>query len=170
MYDLNMLLSCFRTKMSVKEAPSYLAKKYREELMSVFSTGRPNENSFHADRATSGINVTDGGDVITKTIRLRYVHLRGWVENQDTFKVNHEPKEPTQFGSVSGSEVQNLPFSHSGIVSLYRQNQKNQSNLVLYLVRRSKIFVSVATLALGIHSIGPQVGGIPQKHSTKYSE
>ena len=31
-----------------------------------------------------------------------------------------EQKEPTQFGSVSGSEIQNLPFSHSGIVSLYR--------------------------------------------------
>ena len=25
-----------------------------------------------------------------------------------------EPKEPTHFGSVSGSEIQNLPFSHSG--------------------------------------------------------
>ena len=35
-----------------------------------------------------------------------------------------EPKEPTQFGSVSGSEIQNLPFSHSGIVSLYRSEPK----------------------------------------------
>ena len=59
-----------------------------------------------------------------------------------------EPKEPTQFGYVSGSELQNLPFSHSGIVSLHRSNQKNQPNLVLYLVRRSKIFVLIhATLS-----------------------
>ena len=60
-----------------------------------------------------------------------------------------EPKEPTQFGSVSGSEIQHLPFSHSGILSFIGQNQKNQPNLVLYLVRsvrRSKISVSVATL------------------------
>ena len=35
-----------------------------------------------------------------------------------------EPKEPTQFGSVSGSEIHNLPFSHSSIVSLYRSEQK----------------------------------------------
>ena len=35
-----------------------------------------------------------------------------------------EPKEPTQLGSVSGSEIQNLPFSHSGIVSLYRAEPK----------------------------------------------
>jgi len=33
-----------------------------------------------------------------------------------------EPKEPTQLGSVSGSEIHNLPFSHSGIVSLYRSD------------------------------------------------
>ena len=35
-----------------------------------------------------------------------------------------EPKESTQFGSVSGSEIQNVPFSHSGIVSLYRSEPK----------------------------------------------
>ena len=35
-----------------------------------------------------------------------------------------EQKEPTQCGSVSGSEIQNLPFSHSGIVSLYRLEPK----------------------------------------------
>ena len=35
-----------------------------------------------------------------------------------------EPKEPTQFGSVSGSEIQNLPFSLSDIVSLYRAEPK----------------------------------------------
>ena len=35
-----------------------------------------------------------------------------------------KPKEPTQFGSVSGSEIQNLLFSQSGIVSLYRSEPK----------------------------------------------
>ena len=35
-----------------------------------------------------------------------------------------KPKEPTQFGSVSGSEIHNLPFSYSGIVSLYRSEPK----------------------------------------------
>ena len=35
-----------------------------------------------------------------------------------------EPKESTHFGSVSGSEVQNSPFSLSGIESLYRAEPK----------------------------------------------
>ena len=35
-----------------------------------------------------------------------------------------EPKEPTQFGSVSASEIQNLPFSNGVIVSLYRSEPK----------------------------------------------
>ena len=35
-----------------------------------------------------------------------------------------EPKEPTQFGFVSGSEIQNLTFSLSGIVYLYRSEPK----------------------------------------------
>ena len=35
-----------------------------------------------------------------------------------------EPKEPAQLGSVSGSEIQNLPFSLSGIISLYRLEPK----------------------------------------------
>ena len=59
-----------------------------------------------------------------------------------------EPKEPTQFGSVSGLRYK---MSHFPIVVPYLcvdQNQKNQPNLVLYLVRRSKIFVSVATLPM----------------------
>ena len=34
------------------------------------------------------------------------------------------PKEPTQFGSVSGSEIHNLLFSISGIVSLYQAEPK----------------------------------------------
>ena len=39
-----------------------------------------------------------------------------------------EPKEPSQFGSVSGSEIQNLPFSPSGIGSLYRKEPKEPTN------------------------------------------
>ena len=35
-----------------------------------------------------------------------------------------EPKEPTKFGSVSGLEIQNLPLSHCGIVSMYRSEPK----------------------------------------------
>ena len=36
-----------------------------------------------------------------------------------------EPKEPIQFGSVSGLEIQNLPFSHNGNVSLYWPEPKD---------------------------------------------
>ena len=35
-----------------------------------------------------------------------------------------EPEEPTQFGSVSGAEIQILPFPLSGIVSMYRSEPK----------------------------------------------
>ena len=35
-----------------------------------------------------------------------------------------EPKEPTQFGSVSGSEIHNMPCPLRGIVSLYRSEAK----------------------------------------------
>ena len=35
-----------------------------------------------------------------------------------------ETKEPTQFGSVSGSDIQNLPFPPSGIISLYQSEPK----------------------------------------------
>ena len=76
------------TQIGLKRSSTYFAKKFREELMNILSTGRPNENSIHVHMAKSGINVTNGGDVITKTIRLRYVHLKGWVEEQDSFKVN----------------------------------------------------------------------------------
>ena len=73
----------------LKQATLHLAKKMREELMNILLTGHPNERSFHVSRAVTGVKVTDGGDVITKTIRLRYVHLKGWVEEQESLKVNH---------------------------------------------------------------------------------
>ena len=41
-----------------------------------------------------------------------------------------EPKEPTTFGSVSGSEMQNLPFSHSGIVSA----RTKRTNLIWFCI------------------------------------
>ena len=57
-----------------------------------------------------------------------------------------KPKEPTRFGSVSGSEIQNLPFLLVVLYLCIGQNLTNQPNFVLYLVRRSKMFVSVTTL------------------------
>ena len=71
------------TQIGLKRSSTYFAKKFREELMNVLLTGRERSAMW----AKSGINVTSGGDVITKTIRLRYVHLKGWVEEQDSFKV-----------------------------------------------------------------------------------
>ena len=56
--------------------------------MNVFLSGLPNKNSFHWKTfSKSGVNVTNGGDVITKTIRLRYRHIRGWIEDQESIKV-----------------------------------------------------------------------------------
>ena len=43
-----------------------------------------------------------------------------------------ELKEPTQFGSVSGSEIQNLPFSHSGIVSVSVRTKR--TNLIWFCI------------------------------------
>ena len=48
-----------------------------------------------------------------------------------------DPKEPTQFGSASGSEIQNLPFSHSGIISLYRSEPREPT--LFGFVSRSEI-------------------------------
>ena len=38
-------------------------------------------------RSTRGVDISQGGDVITKTIRLRYKHLKGWIEDQENIKV-----------------------------------------------------------------------------------
>ena len=76
------------TQIGLKEAYAYFSKKFREELMNVLLTGRPNKDSLQKNLAKSGINVASGGDVITKTIRLRYMNLKGWVEEQESFKVN----------------------------------------------------------------------------------
>ena len=65
-----------------------ITPQLKTELMSVFETGKPKNSSFNAHISTRGINITEGGDVITKTIRLRYKHLRGWIEEQETIKVD----------------------------------------------------------------------------------
>ena len=75
------------TQIGLKRSSTYFAEKFREELMNILLTGRPNKDSLQKHLAKSGINVASGGDVITKTIRLRYVNLKGWVEEQDSFKV-----------------------------------------------------------------------------------
>ena len=65
-----------------------LATAFRAELKRVFATGQPKESSFQAGRSTRGIDIKHGGDVITKTVRLRYRHLRGWIEDLKNIKVN----------------------------------------------------------------------------------
>ena len=75
------------SQIGLRQASAYFAKKYREELMKVLLTGRPS-GRFHWAMHKSGIKVTSGGDVITKTIRLRNMHLKGWVEEQESLKVN----------------------------------------------------------------------------------
>ena len=75
------------SKVGLAEASTRYSGKFREELMNVFQTGLPNENSIHPYWAKSGINVTNGGDVITKTIRLRFGQMRGWIEGQESIKV-----------------------------------------------------------------------------------
>ena len=41
-----------------------------------------------SSRSTEGIDIISGGDVVTKTIALRYKHIKGWIEEQETIKVN----------------------------------------------------------------------------------
>ena len=63
---------------------------YKNELMSVLLTGRrgqPREGSLHAERSIQGADVSQGGDIIVKTIRLRYQHIKGWIEEQESLKV-----------------------------------------------------------------------------------
>ena len=59
-----------------------LIPAFRTEMMRVFATGQPQESSIVASQSTRGIDTAQGGDIITKTIRLRYKHIRGWIEEQ----------------------------------------------------------------------------------------
>ena len=52
-------------------------------------------------------------------------HLTDYTQSRLRLIYRAEPKEPTQFGSVSGLEIQNLPFSHSGNISLYWPEPKD---------------------------------------------
>ena len=63
------------------------ATDMREELARAFATGRPKKGSKFAYRGVRGASVAGAGDVIVKTIRLRYMHLRGWIEKQKSVKV-----------------------------------------------------------------------------------
>ena len=63
-----------------------------------------------------------------------------------------EPKEPTQFGSASGSEIQHLPFSLSGTVSLYRTEPKEPT-----------YFGSVSGPEIQNLCIGPNLDNVYQK-------
>ena len=61
----------------------------REELVRAFATGLPKEGSrsqFTA-KCIRGMSVAEGGDVIVKDIRVRHLHLRGWIEKQKYIKV-----------------------------------------------------------------------------------
>ena len=62
----------------------------REELVRAFATGRPKKGSKFAYRSIRGASVADGGDVVVKTIRLRYLHLKGWIEKQKSVKVRSD--------------------------------------------------------------------------------
>ena len=75
------------SRVGLERASTHYSGPFREELMNVFRTGQPDEHSIHPYWALSGINVTKGGDVITKTIRLRFSHIRGWIENKEDIKV-----------------------------------------------------------------------------------
>ena len=64
-----------------------MGTKYKKELMNALLTGRPRKGSFHAQNAIQGADLSQGGDIIVKTIRLRYQHLKGWIEEQESLKV-----------------------------------------------------------------------------------
>ena len=46
------------------------------------------KTAWMSSRSKEGIDVTSGGDVVTKTIALRYKHIKGWIEEQENIKVN----------------------------------------------------------------------------------
>ena len=59
----------------------------REELVRAFATGLPKEGSKFTDKSLRGMSVAEGGNVIVKAIRVRYLHLRGWIEKEKSIKV-----------------------------------------------------------------------------------
>ena len=73
-----------------ERAAKDVAPKFREELVRAFATGRPKKGSKFTYRSIRGASVADGGDVIVKTIRLRYLHLKGWIDKQKSTKVRSD--------------------------------------------------------------------------------
>ena len=72
----------------------------------------PGQTMFSSDFVfLSSFDSSNSNLLESKVATYRHVYLAG-------------PKEPTQFVSVFGSGIQNLPFSHSGMVSLYRSEPK----------------------------------------------
>ena len=59
----------------------------REELVRAFATGLPKEGSKFTFKSIRGMSVAEGGNVIVKAIRVRYLHLRGWIEKEKSIKV-----------------------------------------------------------------------------------
>ena len=45
------------------------------------------KTAWMSSRSTEGVDIISGGDVVTKTIALRYKHIKGWIEEQETIKV-----------------------------------------------------------------------------------
>ena len=64
-----------------------MGAKFTEELSHVLLIGRPRIGSLHEKQAIHGADPSEGGDIIVKTIRLRYHHLKGWIEEQQNLKV-----------------------------------------------------------------------------------
>ena len=112
---------------SLLEFKSWTVLKRVIESRLTFLLQLPKIHNTALTKTTNKPNAWDVQDRVWK----RNVSIGECIRHITTFKVamyrhmyRQEPKEPTQFGSVSGSEIQNLPFSHSGIVSSYRAKPK----------------------------------------------
>ena len=80
----------FEPMADLAAAAKDVTPEFREELVRAFATGRPKKGSKFAYRSIRGTSVADGGDVVVKTIRLRYSHLKGWLEKQKSVKVRSD--------------------------------------------------------------------------------
>ena len=105
------------------EALTDATSDMREELARAFATGRPRKGSKFAYRGVRGASVAGGGDVIVKTIRLRYMHLRGWIEKQKSVKVR-------------ASDLSLLTYcAYCRLIKMTAQSQVPQPMQVIHLVR-----------------------------------
>ena len=74
-------------KLGYERAMTEVTTDIREELVRAFATGLLKEGSKFTFMSIRGMSVAEGGDVIVKAIRVRYLHLRGWIEKQKSIKV-----------------------------------------------------------------------------------